>query len=86
MIFWHSVEAGTGHLEVVEAYHTLEDALRDVRLLAWEEAGNHYVNYLMDENTGEAVAIALFGPEMEMVVTCADGRHLTFPMPDTYKE
>jgi hypothetical protein len=86
MIFWHSIRAGTGRLEVIEAYHTLEDAIRDMALLAWEEPGNHWTDYLVDEQTGEAVAVAIFGPEQELLVTCADGRRLVFEMPESYRE
>jgi hypothetical protein len=86
MIFWHTVRAGTGDMEVVEAYHTLEDAIRDLQVQAWEEPGNHWTDYLVDEQTGEAVAVAIFGPEQELLVTCADGRKLTFEMPESYKE
>ena len=55
-------------------------------LLAWEQAGNHWTDYLVDEQTGEAVAVAIFGPEQELLVTCADGRRLTFEMPASYRE
>jgi hypothetical protein len=86
MIFWHTVRAATGRMEVIEAYHTLEDAIKDMAILAWEEPSNCYADYLMDEQTGEAVAVAIFGPEMELIVTCADGRHLTFSMPESYSK
>jgi hypothetical protein len=86
VIFWQTVWAGTGDMEVVEAYHTLEDALRDLQILAWEEPSNCWVDYFMDEQSGEAVAVAIFGPEQELLVTCADGRRLTFEMPEQYRE
>lgn len=35
---------------------------------------------------GQVVATALFGPEHELLVTCADGRQLTFQMPESYRE
>jgi hypothetical protein len=86
MIFWHSVRAATGRLEVIEAYHCVEDAIKDMALLAWEDPGNHCTDYLVDEQTGAAVAVAIFGPEQELLVTCADGRRLRFEMPEQYKE
>jgi hypothetical protein len=86
MIFWYSVRAETGKGDPVEAYHSVEDAIKDMALLAWEEPSNRYADYLMDEQTGEAVAVAIFGPELELLVTCADCRRLTFEMPETYKE
>jgi hypothetical protein len=86
MITWHTIQADTGHMEIVEAFDGLEEALAEMRLLAWEEPSNRYADYLLDQNTGEAVVVAIFGPEQELLVTCADGRRLSFPMPDSYRQ
>ncbi len=85
MIFWHTVQAGTGRMEVIEAYHTVEDAIRDMAQMAWEQPTRRWTDYLMDEQTAEAVAVAIFGPEQELLVTLADGRRLAFEMPEFYR-
>jgi hypothetical protein len=86
VIFWNTIQADTGRVEVIEAYHSVEDAIKDMSLQAWEEPSNRWADYLMDEQTGEAVGVAIFGPEQELLITLADGRRLTFEMPERYKE
>ena len=73
-------------LEIVEGYPTLDDAIADMALLAWEDPGNHWLDYVVSEATGEVEATGLFGPGLELLVTTADGRRLGFEMPESYRE
>jgi hypothetical protein len=43
-------------------------------------------SYVTDDSTGEAVAMALFGPGTELLVAVSDGRLLRFPVPERYRE
>lgn len=86
MIYWHTVQAGTGKMEVIEAYPTVEDAIKDMVILAWEEPSRRWTDYRMDEQTGEAVAVAIFGPARELLVAVNDGRQLAFAMPEFYSK
>jgi hypothetical protein len=86
VIFWNTFDALTGKTEPVEAFHSLEDAIKDMTLLAWDSPTNRWSDVLVDENTGEVVAVAVFGPELELIIACADGRLLRFERPETYKE
>jgi hypothetical protein len=83
MITWYCMRPSTGAIDIVECYETLDSAIAEMELLAGEDPTNQWINYVVDES-GDVIATGLYGPEMELIVTCADGRRLTFPMPDTY--
>ena len=41
---------------------------------AWEEPGNHLLSYVVESATGLVAATAVFGPELDLLVTaCAGG-------------
>ncbi len=86
MFTWRTLDIATGRIETVEGYPTLDDAIADMALLAWEDPGNHWLDYVVSEATGDVAATGLFGPGLELVVTAADGRRLVFEMPESYGE
>ena len=45
---------------------------RDMALLGWEDPGNHWLDFGTDDESGEVVATGMFGPGLELLVTCAD--------------
>jgi hypothetical protein len=51
----------------------------------WEEPGKHWLSYVVDAD-GLVVATAVFGPELELLVTVSDGRRRRFPVPEFYRE
>ena len=83
---WRTLNAATGRIETVEAYPTLDDAIADMAVLAWEDPGNHWLDYVVNEATGEVAATGLFGPGLELLITIADGRRMGFEMPEGYQE
>jgi hypothetical protein len=85
-VTWHTLRVTDGKIEAIECYPTLDDCIRNMALLAWEEPSNAWFDYVTDDESGEAVAVALFGPGLELLVTCADGRQLNFEMPERYRE
>ena len=52
----------------------------------WEEPGNQWLSYVVDDATGEIAATAIFGPGLVLLVTVSDGRRLCFPVPEFYRE
>ena len=86
MYRWHVVRAGYGRVELVEGWETLDAVIAEMALSSWEEPDNRWVSYVTDDGTGEAVAVALFGPGTELLVAVSDGRQLTIPMPEPYRE
>jgi hypothetical protein len=46
------------------------------------EPGNHLLPDVVEEATGQVAAPAIFGPELELLVTASDGRRWRFPVPE----
>ena len=86
MYLWHVVRAGDGRVERVDGWETLDAVIAEMADSSWEEPDNRRVSYVTDDSTGEAVAVALFGPGTELLVAVSDGRQLTFPVPERYRE
>jgi hypothetical protein len=86
MYHWHVVRAGDGHVELVDGWESLDAVIAEMADSSWEEPDNRWVSYVTDDSTGEAVAVALFGPGTELLVAVSDGRQLTFPVPERYRE
>ena len=83
---WHTMGVGESRVQDVDTFHTLDEVIQDMALLAWENPTNHLVDWITDDEKGEVVAVAIFGPKHELLITCADGRVLRFEMPEQYKE
>jgi hypothetical protein len=86
MYVWHVVRAGDGRVEPVDGWETLDAVIAEMAESSWEEPDNRWVSYVTDDSTGEAVAVALFGPGTQLLVAVSDGRQLTFPVPERYRE
>ena len=80
---WRTLSIASGRIEVVEGYPTLDEAIADMALLAWEEPSNQWLDYVVSEATGEVAATGMFGPGLELLVMTADGRRLGFEMPES---
>jgi hypothetical protein len=74
-VTWQILHASDGRLVTVECCPTLDDCIREMVLLTWEDP-NHWLDVVVDDGLGEVVATGLFGPGSEQLVTCADGRRL----------
>ena len=86
MYLWHVVRAGDGRVQLVDGWESLDAVIAEMAISSWEEPDNRWVSYVTDDSTGEAVAVALFGPGTELLVADSDGRLLTFPVPERYRE
>jgi hypothetical protein len=86
MYVWHVVRAGDGRVGLVESWETLDAVIAEMASSSWEEPDNRWASYVTDDSTGEAVAVALFGPELQLLVAVSDGRQLRFPVPERYRE
>ena len=86
MYTWHVVRAGDGRVELVDSWETLDVVIAEMASSSWEEPDNKWASLVTDESTGDAVAVALFGPGMELLVSVSDGRQLCFPVPERYRE
>jgi hypothetical protein len=86
MYLWHVVRAGDGRVEQVDGWETLDSVITEMAESSWEEPDNKWVSYVTDDSTGEEVAVAIFGPGTELLVTVSDGRQLRFPVPIRYRE
>ncbi len=86
MYLWHVVRAGDGRVQLVDGWETLDAVIAEMANSSWEEPDNNWMSYITDDCTGEAVAVALFGPGTELLVAVSDGRQLTFPVPERYRE
>jgi hypothetical protein len=86
MYVWHVVRAGDGRVELVDGWDSLDAVIAEMAASSWEEPDNTGASYVTDDSTGEAVAVALFGPALELLVAVSDGRLLRFAMPERYRE
>lgn len=85
MFIWQTVRASDGRLETVDGWTTLGEIIWEMACSSWEEPGNAWLSYVVEEATGQVVATAIFGPEGELLVTLADGRRFRFPVPEFYR-
>jgi hypothetical protein len=86
MFLWHVVRAGDGRVGLVDGWESLDAVLAEMAESSWEEPDNKWVSYVTDDGTGDAVAVAMFGPGTELLVAVSDGRQLRFPVPEHYRE
>jgi hypothetical protein len=84
MATWFTMGIDNHKVQEVDIYPTLEEVLAAMASTAWEDDSNKLVDWITDEE--RVVAVAIFGPGKELLVTCADGRQLRFEMPERYKE
>ncbi|AMV40261.1 hypothetical protein [Planctomyces sp. SH-PL62] len=84
MFTWQTLRASDGRIETVDAWETLAAVIWEMACTSWEEPGNHWLSYVVDD-AGQVVATALFGPEESLLVTISDGRQLCLPMPEFYR-
>lgn len=84
MYTW-KVASGRDKVETIEGYETLEDVLQEMAASSWEDDTNEWVSFVVDEDTGHVVATGLFGPDRSLLVTVADGRVYTVPVPEFYR-
>jgi hypothetical protein len=52
----------------------------------WREPGNHCLSYIVEDATGLVAATAVFGRELDLLVTASDRRRWRFPVPEFYRE
>jgi hypothetical protein len=86
MYVWYVERAGGDRVQQVDGWTTLDGVIAEMATSSWEDPCNAWTSYVTDDSTGEAVAVALFGPDLELLVAVSDGRQLRFPMPDRYRE
>jgi hypothetical protein len=86
MFVWHTVRGLDGRVETVDGWEALDALIAEMAVSSWEEPGNGWASYVTDDATGEVVAVAIFGPGLELLVTVADGRQLRYPVPEFYRE
>ena len=86
MFTWQTLKASEGRIETVEHYPTLQAVIWEMACSSWEEPGNAWLSYVVADETGHVVATALFGPGLELLLTISDGRQLTLPVPEFYRE
>jgi hypothetical protein len=85
MFTWQTLRASDGRIETVDAWPTLGAVIWEMACSSWEEPGNAWLSYVVDES-GQVVATAIFGPDDSLLVTISDGRQLRLPMPEFYRE
>jgi hypothetical protein len=85
MYVWHVIRVAAGRIELVDGWESLDALIAEMAKSSWEEPSNAWASYVTDDATGNAVALALFGPGMELLVTVSDGRRLSFPVPEFYR-
>jgi hypothetical protein len=76
---WNVVRGSDGKVEIVEGYASLDEAVAEMANY-WDDTSNAWGNFVTDE-AGEVVATAIYAGE-ELLVSCADGRRLSFNRPD----
>lgn len=86
MYVWNVLRGKDNRVETVEGSASLDAVIDNLAATSWEEPSNSWLSYVTDDSTGEVVATALFGPGLVLLVTLADGRRLTFEMPESYRE
>ena len=86
MFTWQTLRASDGRLETVDCWPSLGAVIWEMACTCWEEPGNQWLSYVVDDATSEIVATAIFGPGLVLLVTVSDGRRLCFPVPEFYRE
>ena len=86
MFTWQTLRASDGRLETVDRWPSLGAVIWEMACTCWEEPGNQWLSYVVDDATGEIAATAIFGPGLVLLVTVSDGRRLCFPVPEFYRE
>jgi len=86
MYVWNTVRGKDGRVEIVDGWDSLDALLAEMAASSWEEPSNVWASYVTDDATGEVVIVALFGPELELLVTVSDGRQLRYPVPEFYRQ
>ncbi len=86
MFVWQVLRAGDGRIETVDAWPTLAEIIWEMACSSWEEPGNQWLSFVVEEASGEVVATAMFGPEEALLVTISDGRRFRFPVPEFYRD
>ena len=82
---WQTLRASDGLIETVDAWPTLDAVLAEIAASNWEEPSNRWLSFVVDE-AGQVVAVALFGPGLELMVIVSDGRCMRHPVPAFYRE
>jgi hypothetical protein len=83
---WNTMALNNPKRQEVDVFPTLGEVLECMAALAWEDATNKLVDYVTDDALGTVAAVAIFGPGKQLLVTCADGRRLSFKMPERYED
>jgi hypothetical protein len=86
MFVWHTVRGLDGRIELVDGWESLDALIAEMADSSWEEPGNGWASYVTDDTAGEVVAVAIFGPGLELLVAVSDGRQLRYPVPEFYRE
>jgi hypothetical protein len=82
---WNTMAVGETKIQEVDTFPTLGGVLLSMATLAWERPDNKLVDWITEDQRGEVVAIAIFGPAKELMITCADGMRITIDMPERYR-
>jgi hypothetical protein len=85
MFTWRTMAVGDGKIQEVDTLPTLADVLMTMAKLAWERPDNKLVDWITDDGRGEVVAIAIFGPAGELMITCSNGMKIIIDMPERYR-
>src|SRR5207248_792843 len=81
---WMTMGMDDRKVQEVDVYESLDHLIECMSQTSWEDDSNKLVDWITDGE--KVVGVAIFGPQKELLVTCADGRRLTFQMPERYKE
>lgn len=86
MYVWRTVRGRDGRIGMIDGWESLDALLAEMAASSWEDPGNAWASYVTDDATGEVVAVALFGPGMEVLVAVSDGRQLSLSVPERYRD
>lgn len=83
---WNTMALKNPLIQEVDTFPTLGGVLMSMAAIAWERPDNRLVDWITEDRRGEVVAVAIFGPAKELMITCADGMRITIDMPERYKD
>lgn len=86
MYAWHVVRGADGRVEAIDAWQSLDAVIAEMVAISWDQPDCDWASYVTDDDTGAVAAVALFGPDRELLISVADGRQLRFPAPDIYRK
>jgi hypothetical protein len=86
MFLWQTLRGNDGRIETVDGWATLGEVIWEMACSSWEEPDNGWLSYVVDESTGLVAATAIFGPQLELLVSTSDGRQFRFPVPELYRQ